>query len=375
MRKKLYTSASAALLAAGLTGAFAPHAAADQLTDGTGGVVAGNQVSVPADIKANLCGNSLAVLGISEAECTQVAKVLYAASGKGQASQQTDGSGGIASGNQINIPVDAAIEVCGNSVAVGGISEAECTKIVEKVADSQENEQRTSGAGGIASGNQINVPVDVAVNICGNSIGVLGISKAECNTVINVIHEAPENKAGGQQTDGSGGIASGNQVTVPVDAAVEICGNAVSVLGLGEAECVSEISDEQKPPAEDPKPGDDCKGKDEHGYDTDCEERPGGDKPGGEEPGGERPGEGKPEEPGGSEGPGTPGGPGDTEGQSGPGGSDGTSADESATPGGLPVTGAALGGLVAAAVAAVGGGGAAMYLARRRKAAAAAGEE
>src|SRR5690606_10135404 len=34
---------------------------------------------------------------------------------------------------------------------------------------------------------------------------------------------------------------------------------------------------------------------------------------------------------------------------------------------GLPVTGAALGGLIAAAVVAVGGGGAAMYLARKRK--------
>ncbi|MDA8371988.1 MAG: Cys-Gln thioester bond-forming surface protein [Nocardiopsaceae bacterium] len=39
--------------------------------------------------------------------------------------------------------------------------------------------------------------------------------------------------------------------------------------------------------------------------------------------------------------------------------------------GGLPVTGVALGGLVAAAVAAVGGGGAAMYLSRKRRSAAA----
>lgn len=43
--------------------------------------------------------------------------------------------------------------------------------------------------------------------------------------------------------------------------------------------------------------------------------------------------------------------------------------------GGLPVTGAALGGLVAAAVAALGGGGGAMYLARKRRNNAAATEE
>ncbi|MUL41868.1 LPXTG cell wall anchor domain-containing protein [Streptomonospora sp. PA3] len=49
-------------------------------------------------------------------------------------------------------------------------------------------------------------------------------------------------------------------------------------------------------------------------------------------------------------------------------------ADDSAE-GGLPVTGAALSGLVAAGVVAVGGGGAALYLTRRKKTAPAAGEE
>ncbi|MBB4929510.1 hypothetical protein F4561_000330 [Lipingzhangella halophila] len=47
--------------------------------------------------------------------------------------------------------------------------------------------------------------------------------------------------------------------------------------------------------------------------------------------------------------------------------SDDSEADEAAS-GGLPVTGAALGGLVAAAAAALGGGGAVMYAARKRKA-------
>ncbi|GAA3750643.1 TQXA domain-containing protein [Spinactinospora alkalitolerans] len=42
-------------------------------------------------------------------------------------------------------------------------------------------------------------------------------------------------------------------------------------------------------------------------------------------------------------------------------------ADKPEDEGGLPVTGAALGGLVAAAVVAIGGGGAAMYLSRKRK--------
>ncbi|GAA3729191.1 intracellular sulfur oxidation DsrE/DsrF family protein [Spinactinospora alkalitolerans] len=355
MRKKLYTSASVALLSTGLVGGFAPYAFADQETDGSGGVASGNQVNVPVDIEAELCGNSLAVLGISKAECTEISKVLYASSDEGRSSQETDGSGGVASGNQINIPVDAAVDVCGNSAAVGGISKAECTEIVKKVADSEENSQETDGSGGVASGNQINIPVDVAVDVCGNSIAVLGVSKAECTTVVNAVRDSSGNGDGDgaeQETDGSGGVASGNQVNIPVDAAVDVCGNAVSVLGVAEAECMQQISEEDS--------GDGDDGKDEDEGDKDEDENGGKDEDEG----------GKDED--------ENGGKDEDEGNGGDSGDDQGSedtppaADDSKPAGGLPVTGAALGGLVAAAVAALGGGGAAMYFSRKKKAAAAA---
>ncbi|MBE2997842.1 chaplin [Nocardiopsis sp. HNM0947] len=38
----------------------------------------------------------------------------------------------------------------------------------------------TSGNGGIVSGNQLVADLDVPVNACGNSIGLLGISSANC---------------------------------------------------------------------------------------------------------------------------------------------------------------------------------------------------
>ncbi|MDN3353912.1 chaplin [Actinomadura sp. DC4] len=38
----------------------------------------------------------------------------------------------------------------------------------------------TSGDGGILSGNQIIAPVSIPVNVCGNSVAVLGISGAGC---------------------------------------------------------------------------------------------------------------------------------------------------------------------------------------------------
>jgi hypothetical protein len=337
MRITFSTTVSATLLAAGLVAGASAPAAADPQTDGSGGIGSGNQVNVPVDVEAQICGNSLAVLGISAAQCSRVAEVLYAAGEGG--SPTTDGSGGIASGNQINIPVDVAIEVCGNSAAVGGVSAAECTEIAEALAEESEAAPTTDGSGGIASGNQINIPVDVAIEVCGNAIAVLGTSAAECSTVVNVIQESPDNGAEAPATDGTGGAGSGNQVTVPVDAAVPICENALAVLGIAEPDCLAEISEEpapEEPPADGGDPGD----RDEPDGGTPAPEKPADPDP-------ERPAEGDRA--------------GDT-----------PEAAAERGPGGLPLTGTALTGLIAAGVAAVGGGAAAMYAARRRRSAAAA---
>src|SRR5699024_8365450 len=156
-----------------------PLTAAFAETDGSGGVASGNQIVVPVDIEADLCGNSLAALGISSAECTQVSEVLYQASGHAE----TDRSDGVASGNQI-------------VVADGGVSEAGAYAVVYGPGVDSANPPgalaETDGSGGVASGDQIAVPVDAAIDICGNSVAILGSSTAKCTTVINIIHAAPE---------------------------------------------------------------------------------------------------------------------------------------------------------------------------------------
>lgn len=44
------------------------------------------------------------------------------------------------------------------------------------------------GNGGIISGNQIIVPVSIPVNICGNSVAVIGISRAGCRGGASIGH-------------------------------------------------------------------------------------------------------------------------------------------------------------------------------------------
>ncbi len=40
--------------------------------------------------------------------------------------------------------------------------------------------QHTSGAGSVLGGNQVNVPISVPINVCGNAIAILGIAEAGC---------------------------------------------------------------------------------------------------------------------------------------------------------------------------------------------------
>ena len=67
MLKKL---TAAGIVAAAASGALLLATPADAgIGGGNGGVLSGNQVFIPVSIPVNVCGNSVAVLGISRAGC------------------------------------------------------------------------------------------------------------------------------------------------------------------------------------------------------------------------------------------------------------------------------------------------------------------
>lgn len=295
---------------------------------------------------------------------------LAGLSGTALANQSSDGSGGVGSGNQINVPINVAIELCGNSIAVAGVSQAECVQIAEEFANDGSN-QATDGSGAVASGNQVNIPVDVAVRLCGNSIAVAGISQAQCE---QVAEQLSDDDATNQSSDGSGGVAGGNQVDVPIDADVEVCGTAVAILGVANAECVAA---EEESPQEPEKPDDEeCSDEENGGRDCDddggddgCESDDGeGNEECEQDDGGEESGGGDCEDDSGN---GADCADPDTE-ESNPGKDDETSDDAKAPAEGdsdsaLPQTGSALYGILIAGLALVTFGGGAFYLSRRRK--------
>ncbi|MFI9602448.1 chaplin [Streptomyces sp. NPDC052043] len=93
-----------------------------------------------------------------------------------------------------------------------------------------------SGSPGVLSGNTVQVPVHVPVNVCGNTIDVVGLlNPAAGNTCAQHGGGSASGHHGGShaegRTSGSPGVGSGNHVQVPVDVPVNVCGNSIDVIG------------------------------------------------------------------------------------------------------------------------------------------------
>jgi hypothetical protein len=105
-----------------------------------------------------------------------------------------------------------------------------------------EAEGATAGSPGVISGNTIQLPVHVPVNVCGNTVSVAGLlNSAVGNSCANKggggKEEASGSSQGGANATGaaaeSAGVVSGNGVQLPVDLPVNVSGNSVNVVGVG----------------------------------------------------------------------------------------------------------------------------------------------
>jgi ChpA-C len=91
------------------------------------------------------------------------------------------------------------------------------------------------GSPGVASGNNVQVPVHVPVNICGNTVNIVGVANpAVANQCANTSKGRGNGPTAGASAKGgavgSPGVLSGNNVQVPVEVPVNICGNTVDVV-------------------------------------------------------------------------------------------------------------------------------------------------
>lgn len=118
------------------------------------------------------------------------------------------------------------------------------------------------GSPGVGSGNAVQAPVHIPVNLCGNTVDVIALlNPAFGNTCANV-DSGKGNGAhqGGASAEGaatnSPGVLSGNLIQAPVQVPVNACGNTVDVVGAlnpaGGNTCANVSGPDHEPPTEPP---------------------------------------------------------------------------------------------------------------------------
>ncbi|MFC4015755.1 chaplin family protein [Nonomuraea purpurea] len=234
MRTWAKASTPAALLAvAALSFGGAGTALAD--TSGNASVGGGNQINAPISLPIDISGNSVAAIGSSEASSQGGAEVIN--HGTGSIPNRTSGNASVLGGNQINAPISAPINACGNAVSLIGKSDAGCKggAVVRNQGKGGAGGNRTSGNAGVLAGNQVTAPINAPVNLCGNAVAIFGDATAGCKGGSSVHNTGVG--VGGNRTSGDAAVLGGNQVIAPITAPVNICGNSVAAIGRAFSGC------------------------------------------------------------------------------------------------------------------------------------------
>lgn len=128
-------------------------------------------------------------------------------------------SPGVLSGNSVQVPIDVPVNVCGNSVDVVGLLNPAVGNDCGNGSAGAEQDAYDRAPGGDGSGGPAADGSSAYEN--DQTAGSPGTGR----------HRAPSATAGGE-AKGSPGIGSGNHIAVPIDIPVNVCGNSVTIGGL-----------------------------------------------------------------------------------------------------------------------------------------------
>jgi primosomal replication protein N len=242
---------SVGVLAAGAL-LFAPgaaHAGVSQDTTDNNGIANGLQFVAPVNIPINMVGNADSVLGHSNAAGSGVNRIE---GGWGGVDQHSSDNNGIFNGAQAYMPFNIPINIVGNADSVLGHSNAAGTgfngTVRGRTAESGHAGQHVWPDGqnswdnnGIANGPQIYAPVDIPINICGNSFALLGEANAQaiCTNSSGRGRSGENGPAVHQDSWDNNGIFNGAQLYAPFHMPVNLAGNSDAVLGHANAAAVA----------------------------------------------------------------------------------------------------------------------------------------
>jgi small secreted domain DUF320 len=297
MNKARWVSATAgaAMIAATLVlpAAGVAYASGNGNVTGNGnvGLLSGNTINAPISVPVNLCGVSLGIIGFANSGCQGGASsnVSTDPSGGGNGGG-TNGNGnvvgngnvGIVSGNTVTAPISAPVNVCAVSGSVGGYTNSDCQGGAHSNVTLANGGGNGGGNGGTngngnvtgignvsaVSGNTITAPISAPINLCSISLALLGFSNSGCQGGATTNVTTAQQGSNGNVTGiGNVGLGSGNTITAPISAPVNVCSVSVAVAGFANSGCQGGA--EVNPPT---CHGDDCTPPSCHGDDcTPCQ--------------------------------------------------------------------------------------------------------
>ena len=200
------------------------------------GIASGNVVEVPVSVPVNGCGDIVEALSVGDA--TQGILCSNAGTGGSfaHAAASTADSPGFVNGNIVQVPVDVPVNVCGVTANVIGFSnKASAISCMNGDAATLPTPGAlaagvTSDSPGVANANIVQVPIAAPISVCGDSVNIVGVGNSTTGST------CANNVPGGSTAAGAAidnqGAASGNLVQLPVNIPAEVCGITASVAGV-----------------------------------------------------------------------------------------------------------------------------------------------
>jgi len=222
-------------------------AAATSSTDHSGGVLSGNIIQVPLNAPVDACGNTVNAGVVRSTEhgssCTNSAEgsaptvpgAPAPGSGGASATAVSVHNGGIGSGSTVQLPINVPLKICGNSVDAGVIESSVHGGVCANPAGSATAVLGSTDNGGLASGNSLQTPIEVPANVCGNEVVAAAYELRDKNAACitnSTVGETPAGATAVNVSSHNGGILSGNSGQTPINVPANVCENNVTVGGV-----------------------------------------------------------------------------------------------------------------------------------------------
>jgi hypothetical protein len=194
--KWVSATAGAAMIAAtlALPTAGVAYASGNGNVTGNGNIsiLSGNSVTAPISVPVNLCGVSLGLIGFANSGCQGGATSNVSTQGGGNGGGGNGGNGNVVgngnvsavAGNTITAPISAPVNLCSISLALLGFGNSGCQGgATTNVTTAQQGSNgNVTGIGnvGLGSGNTITAPISAPVNVCSVSVAVAGFANSGC---------------------------------------------------------------------------------------------------------------------------------------------------------------------------------------------------